>query len=66
MRGEDVSTLQRMLISKGYTLPSGVTGYFGNETKAAVTAYQVAHGIVPARGYFGTMTRTHMMGTKVE
>jgi hypothetical protein len=44
------------LISKGYTISAGATGYFGTQTKAAVAAYQTAKGITPAAGYFGPIT----------
>ncbi len=56
-RGADVSALQTWLISKGYSIPAGATGYFGGQTKAAVAAYQSAKGISPAVGYFGPLTR---------
>ena len=55
--GADVTALQNWLISKGYTIPAGATGYFGAQTKAAVAAYQSAKGISPAAGYFGPTTR---------
>lgn len=50
-RGADVTALQTML---GVT---PATGYFGNLTKAAVTAWQASHNL-PATGYFGPMSRT--------
>lgn len=55
--GADVTALQNWLISKGYSIPAGATGYFGTQTRAAVAAYQAANGIVPAAGYFGPITR---------
>ncbi len=55
--GADVTALQNWLVSKGYTIPAGATGYFGAQTKAAVAAYQSAKGISPAAGYFGPTTR---------
>lgn len=36
----DVKELQRRLISMGYSIPSGATGYYGYQTKAAVFAFQ--------------------------
>lgn len=55
-RGPDVTALQQFLIAGGYHLPSGVTGYFGGETKAAVAAFQRARGIAPV-GSVGPLTR---------
>ena len=55
--GASVSALQTWLISKGYSIPAGATGYFGTQTKAAVAAFQTANGISPAAGYFGPITR---------
>lgn len=55
--GAEVTRLQNWLISKGYTIAAGATGYFGAQTAAAVAKYQVAKGITPAAGYFGPMTR---------
>ena len=56
-RGASVTALQNFLISKGYSIPAGPTGYFGLQTKAAVRAYQVTNSIAPALGYFGPLTR---------
>jgi len=55
--GDDVKSLQSMLISKGYLKIAAPTGYFGALTKAALAAYQSAGGISPAVGYFGPITR---------
>ncbi|OHA58980.1 MAG: hypothetical protein A2571_01220 [Candidatus Vogelbacteria bacterium RIFOXYD1_FULL_44_32] len=55
--GADVTALQQFLIGKGHVIPAGATGYFGAQTKAALSAYQAANGIVPAAGYFGPITR---------
>lgn len=55
--GADVTTLQTWLIAHGYAIPAGPTGYFGMQTRAAVSAYQAAHGIQPTAGYFGPLTR---------
>jgi len=56
--GADVTALQVWLIANGFSIPAGATGYFGTQTRAAVSAYQVAHGIQPTAGYFGPITRT--------
>lgn len=55
--GTDVTALQAFLITQGFTVSAGATGYFGSQTKAALGAYQAAHGIAPASGYFGPVTR---------
>jgi hypothetical protein len=55
--GADVTALQNWLVSKGFSIPAGATGYFGTQTQAAVAAYQAANGITPAAGYFGPITR---------
>ncbi|OHA58263.1 MAG: hypothetical protein A2571_03340 [Candidatus Vogelbacteria bacterium RIFOXYD1_FULL_44_32] len=48
---EPIKALQNFLKANGdYTFPSA-TGYFGNETKKAVTRFQQRVGIVPADGY---------------
>lgn len=38
MSGYAVSTLQKCLISKGYPIPAGATGYYGDQTANAVRA----------------------------
>lgn len=58
--GADVTALQNWLISKGYSIPAGATGYFGAQTQAAVASYQAANGIVPVAGYFGPVTHAHV------
>ncbi|MEK7201052.1 MAG: peptidoglycan-binding protein [Patescibacteria group bacterium] len=55
--GADVTALQNWLISKGHAIAAGATGYFGAQTKAALSAYQASAGITPAAGYFGPITR---------
>jgi peptidoglycan hydrolase-like protein with peptidoglycan-binding domain len=55
--GADVTALQTWLISAGFSIPAGATGYFGAQTKAALASYQAAHSISPAAGYFGPITR---------
>ncbi len=61
-QGNDVAALQTFLIGKGYAIPSvtsGATakGYFGNQTKQALAAFQNSVGITP-NGYFGPITRS--------
>lgn len=55
--GADVTALQNLLISKGFTIAAGATGYFGGQTQAALAQYQASVGITPAAGYFGPITR---------
>lgn len=55
--GAEVTALQNFLISKGFSIPAGATGYFGTQTQSALAAYQAANGISPAAGYFGPVTR---------
>jgi peptidoglycan hydrolase-like protein with peptidoglycan-binding domain len=54
--GAQVTALQNWLISNGYQIPAGATGYFGAQTQAAVKAYQVNKAISPAVGYYGSIT----------
>lgn len=65
--GAQVSALQSFLISKGFAIPAGATGFFGAQTKTALVAFQTANGIVPASGYYGSITagKVAMMMTPV-
>jgi uncharacterized repeat protein (TIGR02543 family) len=65
MSGTDVKALQDLLIAQGYAIPAGATGFFGAQTKVALTAYQDANGITPATGYFGVKTRAQMKGASL-
>lgn len=65
--GEDVRALQKILNAKGFSVaakgPGSVgqeTTTFGTMTQSALAAYQKANGIVPAGGYFGSITRAQM------
>lgn len=58
--GGDVVALQKFLISRGYVIPAGATGYFGVQTRAALASFQAAQGIAPAVGYFGPITRARV------
>lgn len=66
-RGNGVRLLQELLIGEN-TGPAtralanvGVTGYFGTLTQNALAEYQRAVSIIPAQGYFGPITRAHML-----
>jgi hypothetical protein len=41
---EDIRTVQKALIAGGHQIPDGPTGYFGEQTKAAYRAEQLAQG----------------------
>ncbi len=58
--GADVTALQKLLISKNFRIAAGATGYFGEQTRAALAAYQASAGISPASGYFGPVTRAKL------
>ncbi len=58
--GSDVEALQRTLIAGGYLSIQAPTGYFGALTQVAVVKYQQAHGITPASGYVGALTRASL------
>lgn len=68
MSGQAVMDLQNALISKGYSIPAGATGFFGNQTKAAVMAFQTAYasevlapaGLSAATGYWGMYSAAKM------
>src|SRR3989338_6400549 len=56
--GPQVTCLQENLISMGFSIPAGATGYFGTQTRAAVAAWQASKNIVPPVGYFGPISQT--------
>ncbi len=56
-KGDDVSALQSYLIASGFAIKDAPTGYFGVLTRSALAAFQKAHSITPAAGYFGAKTR---------
>src|SRR5437868_5627315 len=56
-RGAGVLCLQQSLIGKGYSLPAGATGYYGTQTRSAVSAWQKSAGVAPALGNFGPLSR---------
>lgn len=58
--GDDVSALQRRLITGGYLDIDNPTGRFGPLTESSLAAYQRDNGIQPASGYYGPITREHM------
>lgn len=44
-RSSAVTTLQQQLISAGFTIEGGATGFFGPRTKGAIEALQARHGL---------------------
>lgn len=57
LSGADVTELQTELIAAGYLHITSATGWFGSLTRAAVAQWQSEHGIFPAVGYFGPISR---------
>lgn len=56
--GAGVAELQNFLKQEPKIYPEGiVSGYYGNLTRKAVMRFQEKHGISPASGYFGPLTR---------
>ena len=54
----EVTKLQKFLNAQGFTVQQ--TGYFGGVTKASLAKFQKAHGIKPAVGIFGPITRAYV------
>ncbi|MDP4020975.1 MAG: peptidoglycan-binding protein, partial [Candidatus Adlerbacteria bacterium] len=68
--GDDVRALQVFLNTNVYVLaetgpgsPGNETLMFGALTRAALARYQAANDISPAIGYFGPITRAHILKT---
>ena len=59
--GSDVSRLQQALVERGFD-PRGVDGAFGNNTRAAVVAFQRAQGIT-VDGIVGPDTASRLFGS---
>ena len=56
-KGEDVKTLQKLLIKAGYSCGKcGVDGSFGKDTEKAVKDYQRDHKLIPIDGEVGPIT----------
>ncbi|MEU1232299.1 peptidoglycan-binding protein [Streptomyces sp. NPDC005828] len=60
--GAHVVAVQNALIDLGprYAIPSGATGFFGNETSAAVIKYKQDEGLSPADPVVGQGTISHL------
>lgn len=61
-RNSDVTRLQRSLQARGFS-PRGVDGVFGNNTRAAVMAFQRANGL-RADGVVGPDTSQRLFGSR--
>ena len=64
--GADVTALQTWLLDNGYSIPSissgaASKGYFGQQTKSAVVAYQAKVGL-PNTGFVGPLTVAKLNG----
>lgn len=64
MSGEDVQSLQKFLNQHKFSVAENGPGaagqetdYFGQLTRTALTRFQVANGVIPSAGYFGSITR---------
>lgn len=53
--GAEVTKLQQFLMDQGYSIPAGATGYFGDQTKAALSQWQQTQGVQAGGdlGYWG-------------
>jgi peptidoglycan hydrolase-like protein with peptidoglycan-binding domain len=61
IKGENVSYLQKYLITKGFLKEGLSTGYFGDMTKQAIIDFQQKNSIIPASGYVGPKTRAKIL-----
>jgi len=67
MSGDDVLSLQKLLVSKAFGPAAkalgaaGPHGYFGTLTRKALIEFQKANKISPSSGYFGPKTRAIMV-----
>ena len=61
LEGEDVTLLQRYLVSSGTYPEALITGYFGPLTKKALQTFQRRESIDPPAGYFGPVTRKRIL-----
>jgi len=65
--GTDVTNLQTWLLANGFKIPAissgaAAKGYFGQQTKAAVVAYQASVGL-PNTGFVGPLTIAKLNGS---
>jgi peptidoglycan hydrolase-like protein with peptidoglycan-binding domain len=66
LRSAQVKALQSLLVARGYLLPTGATGFFGNLTLHALQQFQCAQKIVctggAGWGTVGPKTRSALNG----
>ena len=62
MMNNDVYELQKRLVAESVATFTP-TSFFGNLTRVSVIAYQKKHGITPALGFVGTITRAKLNST---
>lgn len=58
----EVKSLQETLVALGYSIPHGITNYYGRETKEALAFFQKDNGIIDDGSHFGPLTRLAMNG----
>lgn len=65
-QGADVVALQQWLMANGFSIPAGATGYYGDQTKAAVAQWQQQAGFDTAGnpGYFGPRSMAFVSNQK--
>ncbi|MBM3261731.1 hypothetical protein FJY93_04975 [Candidatus Kaiserbacteria bacterium] len=56
-QGDDVRTLQHMLVEHGLLEADNATGFFGAHTQAALARFQTQFGVGSSTGTFGPLTR---------
>ena len=61
----EVEKLQNWLIKQGFNIPAGATGYYGQQTKAAVEQWQRANGVEGGQnfGFWGPKSRQAAQST---
>jgi peptidoglycan hydrolase-like protein with peptidoglycan-binding domain len=59
-QGDEVREVQYALIDLGYSIPSGATGFFGQQTSGAVVQFKTDHALYPNDPVVGTLTITKL------
>ena len=50
LTNEDIRVVQNALISQGFSIPAGATAYYGDQTQAAYTQFELSLGYTPGTG----------------